>query len=68
MNYFFLEDYQDQISKLKKEANELNAILVTTEKDYVRIKSEDKKDIVCIKVELNIHNKEEMLKEIKKIL
>jgi len=57
-----------EISKLKKEANELNAILVTTEKDYVRIKPEEKKNIACIKVDLNIHNKEEMLQEIKKIL
>ena len=57
-----------EISNLKKEANQLNAILVTTEKDYVRIKPEDKKNITCTKVELNIHNKEDMLNEIKKIL
>jgi len=56
------------ITNLNKRARELNACLVTTEKDYFRICSEDKKNIKYLKLELLIHKKEEFINELKKII
>jgi len=46
----------------------LDACLVTTEKDYLRLSNEDKKNIKYIKLELLIDKKEEFINEIKKII
>ena len=56
------------ILNLNKKAKELNACLVTTEKDYFRLNNEDRKNINCLKVELLINNKEEFITELKKII
>ena len=53
---------------LNKKSKELNACLVTTEKDYLRLNDEDKKNIKCLKIELFIEKKEEFINEIKKII
>ena len=54
------------ILNLNKKAKELNACLVTTEKDYFRLNNEDKKNINCLKIELLIDKKEEFINELKK--
>ena len=56
------------ILKLNKKAKELNACLVTTEKDYFRLNNEDKKNINYLKIELLIDKKEEFINELKKII
>ena len=55
------------IINLNNKAKELNACLVTTEKDYFRLNNEDRKNINCLKIELFINNKEEFINELKKI-
>ena len=56
------------IINLNNRAIELNAYLVTTEKDYFRLNNEDRKNINCIKIEMFINNKEEFINELKKII
>ena len=56
------------ITNLNKRARELDACLVTTEKDYFRLTNEDKKNIKYIKLELLIDKKEEFINELKKII
>ena len=56
------------ITKLNKRARELDACLVTTEKDYLRLSNEDKKNIKYLKFELLIDKKEEFINELKKII
>jgi len=56
------------ILKLNKKANELNAYLVTTEKEYFRLNDDDKKNINYLKMELFIDKKEEFINELKKII
>ena len=56
------------ILNLNKKAKELNACLVTTEKDYFRLNNEDKKNINCLKIELLIDKKEEFINELKKYI
>jgi tetraacyldisaccharide 4'-kinase len=55
------------IINLNKRAKELNACLVTTEKDYFRLDNEDKKNIKYLKLELLIDKKDEFINELKKI-
>ena len=56
------------ITNLNKRARELDACLVTTEKDYFRLTNEDKKNIKYLKFELLIDKKEEFINELKKII
>jgi tetraacyldisaccharide 4'-kinase len=56
------------ITNLNKRAGELNACLVTTEKDYLRLSNEDKKNIKYLKFELLIDKKKEFINELKKII
>ena len=55
------------IFNLNKKAKELNSFLVTTEKDYSRLNNEDKKNIICLKIELFIDKKKEFTNELKKL-
>jgi len=57
-----------ELDNLTKKANEKAAILLTTEKDYLRIHENDRKNIKYIKIKTEIKNKEEFIKEIKKII
>ena len=56
------------IIDLNKRAKELNACLVTTEKDYFRLNNENKKNIKYLKLELIIDKKDEFIYELKKII
>ena len=55
---------ENLINKSKKN----NFILLTTEKDYMRIDEVYKKDINFLKIELEIENKNELINEIKTII
>jgi len=64
----FPDHYQyslDDINKIKMSAKKLNAKIITTEKDYVRINSEDAKDIEFLEVELIIENENDLINFIK---
>ena len=56
------------ILNLNNKAKELNACLVTTEKDYMRLNKDDKKNINCLKIQLLIDNKDDFINELKKII
>ena len=56
---------QDDIDKIKIQAKKLNAKIITTEKDYVKINSSKNYDIKFLKVELQIKNEEELINYLK---
>ena len=56
------------ILKLNQEANELNASLITTEKDFSRLKIDDKKNINYLKIELVFNKKDEFVSDLKKVI
>ena len=56
------------IVNLNNKAKELNACLVTTEKDYFRLNNEDRKNINCLKIEVEIENRNQFIEQIKKII
>ena len=58
---------QNDLAKLKSEAKDLNASLITTEKDYMRINSINRKKINFFKISLKITNKNKLIKELKKL-
>ena len=57
-----------ELNNLEKRASEKDAILLTTEKDYLRIHENYRKSINYIKIKTEIKNKEEFIEEIKKII
>ena len=62
-NYF-----NKDLEKLINKANENNTILLTTEKDYLRIDENYRKNINYVKIKVEIENQNQLIKEIKKIL
>ena len=56
---------QDYLSNKTKDNN---SILLTTEKDYYRISEKQKKNVKCLKIKIEIENKNEFIEEIKKII
>ena len=70
LNKFTFPDHYNykikDLDKLVLEAEELNSILLTTEKDYFRINEDYKKKIKYIKVEIEIERKEDFVNLIKK--
>ena len=58
---------KDLLLKLIHFANTNNLIIVTTEKDFFRIKHYNLKEINYLKVDLEIEGKESLLKEVFKI-
>lgn len=52
----------DDIKKIKKEAKIQNSNIITTEKDYLRISSKNRKNINFFKIELKITDKNNLLK------
>ena len=59
-----IKELEKMLSKIK--GNE--TILVTTEKDYFRIAEKYKKNIKCLKIEIEIENKDQFVNEIKRII
>ena len=62
-------NYSDNdIKNLFDKSKELSAILLTTEKDYFRIKNIYKKNINFLKIKLKMENKEKFVEDIKREL
>ena len=55
---------EKDINKILSEVNKLNSKILTTEKDYLRIKSEKLSQIKYIKSELKIMNEDEFFKSL----
>ena len=70
LNYQSFPDHYNykkkDLDNLKSKARELNALLLTTEKDYCRINSNFRKGIEKLDVDLEIDSKEEFINLIKK--
>ena len=49
------------INSIKKEAQTLNAQIITTEKDYVKIQNENNNDIGFLKIDLEITNEDDLI-------
>ena len=66
-NLEFPDHYQysnQDIDKIIKEASSLKCKIITTEKDYERIKNENYKEIKFIKTELKILDEEKFIQSI----
>ena len=62
-------NYADkELEKLINKAKENNTILVTTEKDYFRIGENYKKKINCLKIIVEIENRNKFIEEIKRAI
>ena len=59
---------QKELENLISMAKNNNAILLTTEKDYLRIEENYRKNIFYIKIKIKIENKDKLIQEIKKII
>jgi len=71
LNYITFPDHYDysmkDLNKLRSIAKNSKTKLLTTEKDYLRIKFY-KKDISYVKIQLDIKNKNKLIKNLKKII
>ena len=56
------------IEQIKYQAKKLNLKILTTEKDYIKIKSIDSNDIKYLKVELDIKNEDRLINHLKKYI
>jgi len=59
---------EKELENLISESEKSNSILLTTEKDYFRVKEKYKKNISFLKISVKIENKEKLIGEIKKII
>ena len=59
---------KNNLENLINKGKQNNAILLTTEKDYLRIDENYKNNINYLKIILEINNKKELIKEIKKTI
>ena len=59
---------EQELENLLNKIKENNAVLLTTEKDYFRISENYKKNIQCLKIKIEIENKNQFIEEIKKII
>ena len=57
-----------ELENLTNKAKENNTILLTTEKDYLRISENYKHNINYLKIEVEIENRNQFIDEIKKII
>ena len=55
----------DDIKEIKKIAVNLNAKIITTEKDYIKLNSHNKKDIKCLYIKVKILNQMKFMNYIK---
>tara|TARA_Y100000591_G_C21784107_1_gene672760 strand:- start:211 stop:1155 length:945 start_codon:yes stop_codon:yes gene_type:complete len=56
------------INKIKMKANSLNAEIITTEKDYIKISKENQKDINFLEIDLKIIDKDKLINFIREKL
>ena len=57
-----------ELKNLITKAKNNNAVLLTTEKDYLRISENFRKNIFYIKIKIEIENGNELIEDIKKII
>ena len=58
----------EELENLVLEKRKNNAVLITTEKDYFRIKENIKENISYLKIKVEIQNQDSFIQEIKKII
>jgi tetraacyldisaccharide 4'-kinase len=56
---------QNDINKIRSEAKKLNAKIITTEKDFVKINSSKNDDIKFLEIELKVKNEEQLIDYLK---
>ena len=56
------------LNNLIKKAKQKDSILLTTEKDYLRINKDYRKNIDCLKIKVEIEKKDKFIDEIKKVI
>jgi len=66
--YSFADHHDYSQNDFDKIENNTSAIIVTTEKDYYRIRDNQKQNIYCVKVELEIENEDKLKDLIKQYL
>ena len=59
---------EKELDNLLNKMEENKTILITTEKDYFRVSENYKKNIKCLKIKVQIENKNQFIEEIKKII
>ena len=59
---------EKELENLINKKKENNSILLTTEKDYLRINENYKKNVNFLKIEVQIENRNQFIEEIKKII
>ena len=59
---------EKELENLLNKIKDNNSILLTTEKDHVRISEKNKKKIKCLKINVEIENKNQFIEEVKKII
>jgi len=59
---------EKELENLLTKMKENETILITTEKDYFRISENYKKNVNCLKIKVEIENKNQFIEEIKKII
>jgi len=59
---------ENELENLFDKAKKHSAVLLTTEKDYFRISKSYKQNIKCLKIEVEIENRNQFIEEIKKII
>ena len=56
------------LDNLIEKAKQNNSILLTTEKDYLRIHKDYRENVDCLKIKVKIEKKDEFIEEIKKVV
>ena len=67
----FPDHYNYSVSDLNnliKKAKQKDSILLTTEKDHLRINKDYRKNIDCLKIKVKIEKKDKFIDEIKKVI
>ena len=59
---------QEDIEKIKSKAKKLNAKIITTEKDYVKLSGKDTDNIDFLEIDLKIRNEEDLINFINPII
>ena len=59
---------EKELENLLNKIEDNDSILLTTEKDYFRISEKNKRKIKCLKINVEIENKNQFIEEVKKII
>ena len=59
---------EQELENLFNKIKDNNSILLTTEKDYSRISEKNKTKIKCLKINVEIENKNQFIEELKKVI